>query len=140
MKKHVYRISSFAAGVVLLIATPCIAQTTTSTTKPASAATAQTSTANHQSGPKPGIAVDHAGGNGVQRADGPGSTGTNPLYEPHDKAASNPMHKPKGTAGTNPLYEPKDKTASSAHPKKPTRYRPGNHKTLSLARPRARGK
>lgn len=151
MKKYAYAGSCFAAGAVLLVATLCAAQTTTKSGK---AASGQTSTANHQSTQK-SIAVDHAGGNGVRRADGgthtgPASTGTNPLYEPNDKAASNPMHESNGASGVNPLYEPKDKAASGTnsggshssnqHPRQTMRrYRPGNNKTTS-ANPTPRDK
>lgn len=138
MKKCAYAVSSFAAGAVLLIATLCIAQTATSgTPKAASAAGGQFSAANHPSGRKSDIAVDHAGGNGVRRMAGHKSTSTSPLYESNK------------STGVNPLYESKDKTAPKPHSKNPrssnhnssemtTRYHHSNKTTASTARPKTR--
>jgi hypothetical protein len=69
MKNQMHLAHSLTAATFLLIGTLAIAQTTPRT-KTASAPISQSR----------GIAVDHAGGNGVRRAD-TGKSGDNPLFE-----------------------------------------------------------
>ncbi|MGH9596455.1 MAG: hypothetical protein ACRD3K_06625 [Edaphobacter sp.] len=65
------------------------------------------------------IAVDHAGGNGVQGAAGTHNTGENPLFESKGKAA------PKQNTGSSNVQPYKDSEDMT------TRYRPGNNKMTS---------
>ena len=127
MKKYAYLLFTFAAGSILLIGTPCVAQTTT-TSGTANSANRHSSGAKAQSSQQSDIAVDHAGGNGVRRTAGgsaqtePKSNGTNPLYESKDKAAP----KPGSTSSQH--------RSNHASREMTTRYRPGNQKTTSAVK------
>lgn len=97
--------SRLAAGALLLTGMWMIA--------PAASAAPARSAQHRQAG----IAVDHAGGNGVRRADpGDKTTGVNPMFEGKDKANL----KPNAGASASQYKDPEDMT---------TRYRPGNNKT-----------
>ncbi|MEO6805734.1 MAG: hypothetical protein ABI286_07300 [Edaphobacter sp.] len=65
------------------------------------------------------IAVDHAGGNGVQGSTGTHNTGENPLFESKGKTD---LKQNAGASNVQPYKDPEDMT---------TRYRPGNNKTAS---------
>ncbi|MGH9615431.1 MAG: hypothetical protein ACRD28_01735 [Acidobacteriaceae bacterium] len=137
MKLFTYFGTSLAAGAFLLAGTLALAQTTSAARnmQPRDAAGVQSSGQKTQSGHAAGlavnehgsrghngmaaksIAVDHAGGNGVQRMADDKTTGVNPLYESKDKMNSKPN---TGASKVEPYKDGEDMT---------TRYRPGNNKT-----------
>ena len=121
MKLPPYLSTSFAAGAFLLAGSFALAQTTSAARNmhPRDAASGQSSGRPAESGSTPGMAVDHAGGNGVRRAD-TGKSGDNPLYEGKGKANL----KPGAGSSAVPYKDPEDMT---------TRYRPGNNKTTRNA-------
>ncbi len=128
MKLSPYLSTSLAAGAFLLASSFALAQTTSAARNmhPRDAASGQSSGRQARSGSAPGtaaqgMAVDHAGGNGVRRAAGDKTTGVNPLYESKDKANLKPN---AGASNVQPYKDGEDMT---------TRYRPGNNKTTRTA-------
>jgi hypothetical protein len=120
MKNRLYARIGFAAGAFLLIGTLALAKSTprSKTGHVNNASSKQPAGTQNQTGQAKGIAVDHAGGNGVRRMDR-GNTGNHPLNESKDKAASKPV---AGASTTSQYKDPEDMT---------TRYRPGNNKTTT---------
>jgi hypothetical protein len=122
MKNRVYARIGSAAAALLVVGALALAQSkpASKTAKPDHTASKKSAGTPNPSGTAKGIAVDHAGGNGVRRMDR-GSSGENPLYEPKGKSTS----KSAAGASTTPQYkDPEDMT---------TRYRPGNNKTTTMS-------
>ncbi len=126
MKLSLFPNTSLAAGAFLLASSFLLAQTTwaAGNMHPHHAASGQSS---GQSG-QAGIAVDHAGGNGVQRMAGTHNASGNSQAVQNKNSGENPLYESKGkanlksNAGTSNVEykDPEDMT---------TRYRPGNNKT-----------
>jgi hypothetical protein len=149
--------ASLATAVFLLAGTWAVAQNATSPKNPPphQPTSAHATGLPNQSPHSSTIAVDHAGGNGVQRMDGgPAAdtqTGTKSLGTAHATEKLDAGHVTAAAAadsdakaGTNPPPAANDKTIT--HPKAgssqiqpykdpedmTTRYRPGNNKTTKL--------
>lgn len=118
MKNQTHLVDALTAATFLLVGTLAIAQTTP-----------RTKTASSPSSQSSGIAVDHAGGNGVRRAigtqHGTVQSGTTTTASPTAATTRQRKHlagvkyadrSEPGNTGQNPLYESKDK-ANSKPPK-----------------------
>ncbi len=130
MKLSTYLGPCLTAGTFLLAGTLALAQTSSAArgAHPRDTASGQSSGRLAQSSQVSGIAVDHAGGNGVARMAGAHNSSSNPQAAQNNNSGENPLYESKDKANLKPKAGGSDVVEYKDGEDMTTRYRPGNNK------------
>ncbi|MEO7144131.1 MAG: hypothetical protein ABI165_11600 [Bryobacteraceae bacterium] len=133
MKLSTYLGACLTAGTFLLAGTLALAQTSSAArgAHPRDAASGQSSGRMAQPSQASGIAIDHAGGNGVARMAGTHNSSSNPQAAQNNNSGENPLYEPKNNANLKPKAGGSDVVEYKDPEDMTTRYRPGNNKSAA---------